>query len=70
MLEDLGFPEPRSFQVDVIFHITVRKVALVHLICKTGEGKYLCLVGMVAALGRVTIALGPLHGLGTDQAMK
>jgi len=70
MLEDLGFPEPRSFQVNVIFHIVERKVALVHLIQKMGEGKSLCLIAMSAVLGGVTIALGPLHGLGTDQAVK
>lgn len=68
--EDLGYPNPRNFQVDVIFNLAVRKVALTHLIRKTGEGKSLCLVGMAAALRGVTIALGPLHGLGTDQAAK
>ena len=43
---------------------------MLHLICKNGEGKSLVLLGLVYTLRGVTIVMGPLHGLGTDQANK
>ncbi len=37
---------------------------------KTGEDKYLVLLGIVSLLRGVVFVMGPLHGLGTDQANK
>ena len=41
-----------------------------YLIRKTGEGKSLVIMGLALALDGIIVAMGPLHGLGTDQANK
>jgi len=66
----LGFQTPREYQVDTIFHLAFRKVKLMYLIRKTGEGKSLVILGLALALSGIVVAMGPLHGLGTDQANK
>ena len=43
---------------------------LMYLIHKTGEGKSLVMLGLATMLREVPIVMGPLHGLGTDQANK
>ena len=66
----LGFPSPRKYQVDALFHLAFRKIRLMYLIRKTGEGKSLVIMGLALALDGIIVAMGPLHGLGTDQANK
>ena len=68
--ERLGFPNPRPCQITAIFHLACRKPGLMYLIHKTGEGKSLVMLGLATMLREVTIVMGPLHGLGTDQANK
>ena len=68
--QTFGTSEPRQYQVDSIFHLAYRKIDLMYLIRKTGEGKSLVLQGLAAARRGITVVLGPLHGLGTDQATK
>ncbi len=71
MIRDgLGFPSPRQYQVDALFHLAYRKIRLMYLIRKTGEGKSLVIMGLALALDGIIVAMGPLHGLGTDQANK
>ena len=78
MIRDgLGFPSPRQYQVDVLFHLAFplshlvfRKIRLMYLIWKTGDGKSLVIMGLALALDGIIVAMGPLHGLGTDQANK
>ena len=41
-----------------------------YLIRKTGEGESLVIMGLALALDGIIVAMGPLHGLGTDQANK
>ena len=71
MIRDgLGFPNPRPYQVDALFHLAFRKIRLMYLIRKTGEGKSMVIMGLALALDGIIVAMGPLHGLGTDQANK
>lgn len=60
-----GVHSPRPFQIDAIFQLCIRRVSMLYLIRKTGEGKSLVLKGMA------TIKRGSaLVGLGSDQAIK
>ena len=70
LAKELGVEHPRQFQIDAIFHLVFRKVGMMYLICKTGEGKSLVMMGTAVALRGVTVVMGPLQGLGTDQANK
>ena len=71
MLSDnFGFSTPRQFQVDIIFHMAVRKCSILHLIQKTGEGKSLVLLGILSLLRGVVFVMDSLHGLGNNQANK
>ena len=70
LLATWGCNTPRPYQVEAIFHLVYRKVDMVYLIRKTGEGKSLVLQGMASMLKGVTISLVPLLGLGSDQQEK
>ena len=70
LLATWGCVTPRPYQVEAIFHLVYRKVDMVYLIRKTGEGKSLVLQGMASMLKGVTISLVPLLGLGSDQQEK
>ena len=41
-----------------------------YLIRKMGEEKSLVIMGLALALDGIIVAMGPLHGLGTDQENK
>ncbi len=72
LLDTWGCETPQPYQVEAIFHLAYRKVDMVYLIRKTGEGKSLVLQGqgMASMLKGVTISLVPLLGLGSDQQEK
>jgi superfamily II DNA helicase RecQ len=70
LLTTWGCATPRPYQVEAIFHLVYRKVDMVYLIRKTGEGKSLVLQAMASMLKGVTISLVPLLGLGSDQQQK
>ena len=54
------FQHPRPYQMGVIFHLAIRRVKLMCLICKTGERGSLVIME----------CMGPLHRLATDEANK
>ena len=65
-----GVHSPRPFQIDAIFQLCIRRVSMLYLIRKTGEGKSLVLKGMATIKRGITLCLVPLVGLGSDQAIK
>ena len=70
ILADHGVHSPRPFQIDAIFQLCIRRVSMLYLIRKTGEGKSLVLKGMATIKCGITLCLVPLVGLGSDQAIK
>lgn len=58
---------PRKYQIDAIYQLAIRKVEMLYLIRKTGDGKSLVLLGLATILRGVTISMVPLVGLGSDQ---
>ena len=65
-----GCTTPRPYQIKAIFHLVYRKIDMMYLIRKTGEGKSLVLQGMASMLKGVTVVMVPLLGLGADQDVK
>ena len=70
ILADHGVHSPSPFQIDAIFQLCIRRVSMLYLIRKTGEGKSLVLKGMATIKRGITLCLVPLVGLGSDQAIK
>ena len=70
LITDHGVHSPRPFQIDAIFQLCIRRVSMLYLIRKTGEGKSLVLKGMATIKCGITLCLVPLVGLGSDQAIK
>eukprot|EP00577_Skeletonema_sp_RCC1716_P018876 CAMPEP_0113417504 /NCGR_PEP_ID=MMETSP0013_2-20120614/25687_1 /TAXON_ID=2843 ORGANISM="Skeletonema costatum, Strain 1716" /NCGR_SAMPLE_ID=MMETSP0013_2 /ASSEMBLY_ACC=CAM_ASM_000158 /LENGTH=260 /DNA_ID=CAMNT_0000304635 /DNA_START=12 /DNA_END=794 /DNA_ORIENTATION=- /assembly_acc=CAM_ASM_000158 len=70
MLAQHGVSKPRPFQLDAIFQLCIRRISMLYLIRKTGEGKSLVLKGMATIKRGITVCLVPLVGLGSDQVCK
>jgi superfamily II DNA helicase RecQ len=70
LLVTWGCEQPRSYQIEAIFHLVYRKTDMMYLIRKTGEGKSLVMQGMASMLKGITITMVPLLGLGSDQESK
>jgi len=66
----LGCDTPRRYQIDSIFQLTYRKLDMMYLIRKCGDGKSLVMHAMATILRGITIVMVPLIGLGNDQISK
>lgn len=65
-----GNTTPRQFQIEAVFDLAYRKVPMMYLIRKTGDGKsdvFKCLASMLKG---ITVCMVPLIGLGSDQTFK
>ena len=65
-----GNTTPRQFQIKAVFELAYRKVPMLYLVRKTGDGKsdvFKCLASMLKG---ITVCLVPLIGLGSDQTLK
>ncbi|KAL3759766.1 hypothetical protein ACHAWU_007510 [Discostella pseudostelligera] len=65
-----GIESPCSYQINSIYNLVYRRIEMMYLIRKMGEGKSIVLTGASSLLGGVTISLVPLLGLGADQVNK
>ena len=70
VLVALGCDTPRPYQIDCIFQLTFRKLDMMYLIRKCGDGKSLVMHAMATILRGITIVMVPLIGLGNDQISK
>ena len=70
VLVALGCENPRPYQIESIFQLTYRKLDMMYLIRKCGDGKSLVMHAMATILRGITIVMVPLIGLGSDQISK